>query len=401
MATQKITKTAVDSANTGFLWDDEVMGFGLRVTTGGAKSYVFQYRMGGRGVAARRFTIGRHGTWTPDDARKEAKRLAQMADRGIDPGDDKRERQRIAVDLAFDSYVGTFADSYLKGRWKRWTDTKSMLERDAVAVLKKKPLPDIKRSDLNAVFDRLTDRPALARLMHATLRKLFRWAVSRGDLERSPLEGVEPPAAIKSRDRVLTDAELAFAWKGAEKLVTNEKGFYRLLIATGQRREEVSGLKWSEIDRAAKLWTLPADRAKNGVTSLIPLNVLALEALDAIASGEKWPKRGFIFPSTGKGPFSGFSKAKVKLDAEIAALVREGKAPPIPAWRVHDIRRTVATGLQRLGVRFEVTEAVLNHVSGSRSGIAGIYQRHDWKEEKREALDAWGGHVAALIASNG
>jgi integrase len=145
---------------------------------------------------------------------------------------------------------------------------------------------------------------------------------------------------------------------------------------------------------------VPADRAKNGVAHIVPLNQLSMAELDRLAGvpeGEeqpKWPKDGLVLSTTGKTPISGITKAKTALDAAIAKA-REGK--PLPHWRIHDLRRTMATGFQKLGVRFEVTEAVLNHVSGARGGVAGVYQRHHWKDEKRGALDAWARRLEALL----
>lgn len=399
MPSGRITKRAVDALQPGtteaFLWDDELRGFGLRATANGARSYVLQYRMGGRESPTRRYTIGKHGSpWTPEKARKEAERVLMLVRQGVDPVQAEQERRRQAVDLAFDAYVESFTRLYLQKRWKQWQLGAGMLKREVVPVLGDKPLPKIKRSDLSPIWDRTQDRPAVARLTHATLRKLFRWAVSRGDLDRSPLEGVESPPPVAARDRVLSDAELACVWNGAEALGSPFRGFFRLLVLTAQRREEVAGLDWSELDRGGMLWTLPGYRTKNGKPQLVPLSGLAVEVLDQIAEGPRWPSDGLVFSTTGKTPISGFSKAKRKLDAILEGQL--GSDRPVPPWRVHDIRRTVATGLQRFGVRFEVTEAVLNHLSGSKSGVAGVYQRHDWAMEKREALESWARHLAAL-----
>jgi integrase len=400
MPTARITKQAVDalqgSAKEVFLWDDQLRGFGLRSTPNGAKSYVFQYRMGGREAPSRRYTIGRHGSpWTPQSARKEAERVAMLVAQRVDPVQADHERRRQAVDLAFEAYVETFIDLYLKKRWKQWSLGAGVLRREAVTVLKRKPLPSIKRSDLTGIWDRLQDRPAVARLTHATLRKLFRWALSRGDLERSPLEGVEAPPPVAARDRVLSDDELAAVWSGAEAIGWPFEGLLKFLILTGQRREEVAGLSWEELDRASSTWVLPAARSKNGKPHLVPLSRQAVTVLDEMAGGVEWSPKGLVFSTTGTTPVSGFSKIKRRLDDHLAAALGE---PPAP-WRLHDLRRTVATGLQRLGVRFEVTEAVLNHSSGSRSGIAGVYQRYDWASEKALALLSWGDNVGALIGS--
>ncbi|CAN5350300.1 site-specific integrase [soil metagenome] len=404
MASGQISKRTVDAISpngtTQFLWDkggrEPVNGFGLRVTSAGTKAYVFQYRMGGRESRARRITIGKHGPWTPEQARAEAKKLARLVDEGKDPADMDVERRRQAVDLAFDAYVERFAESYLTPRWKRGDEAHRLLKRDAVKVLASRPLTNITRADLNLLWERMADRPALARQMFATMRKLFRWALSRGDIQNSPMDGADAPPSVPARNRVLSDQDLALIWEGAGKVGPPYEGFYKLLIATGQRKDEVAKLQWEELDRDDALWTLPADRAKNGVAHVIPLNALALDALDAIAEKDSWPTRGMIFSRDGKRFIGGFSKSKSALDQEIATLAARKDFAQIEPWRVHDLRRTLATGLQRLGARFEVTEAVLNHVSGSKSGIAGVYQRHDWKEEKRAALQQWGLFLAKL-----
>lgn len=414
MPSGKITKLSVDGfqpqASTAFLWDEDLSGFGLRVTPAGAKSYVYQYRMGGREAKARRCTIGGHGSFTPTTARLEAKRLALLVAQGIDPAEADRERRRQAVDLAFSSYVTLFVEKHLKHAWKDWEIGERLLIADAVPVLKAKPMPLIRRSDISAVLDRFGERPGAARLAHATLRKLFKWAEGRGDIERSPIDGFKAPPAVAARDRVLADDELALIWRGVEKLGHPFAPLFKLLIVTGQRREEVAALDWSELDRIEAAWTLPADRAKNSKAHIVPLSSLAVAELDALAgivphSADqiKWPKRGLVFTTTGKTAVSGYSKAKARLDAAIVVIAEkdaegDGCAPEsVEPWRLHDLRRTLATGLQRLGVRFEVTEAVLNHVSGAKSGVAGVYQRHDWKDEKRSALNAWAGHIAHVV----
>ena len=155
-------------------------------------------------------------------------------------------------------------------------------------------------------------------------------------------------------------------------------------------------MHWQELDRIERLWTLPGSRTKNGEPNSIPLNELAIAELDRQAGGDVWPRKGRVFAtSTGAG-FSGYAKGKKTLDSVIEAE----HGDPLPAWRLHDLRRTLATNFQRLGVRFEVTEAVLNHVGGSRAGVAGVYQRHDWKDEKREALGDWNRHLVGILSAS-
>lgn len=398
MASGKITKRTVDaliaSRSEGFLWDDGIKGFGAKITKSGAVSYILQFRMGGREASTRRYTIGSHGSpWTPATAREEAQRLFLLIAQGIDPVEVEKQRRREAVDLAFSNYAERFERSCVGRGWKVLVARSFRIH--VKPVLGSKPLPKITRSDVVAVFDRMPDcQVANRRNVFAVLRRMFRWAVSRGDIDRSPMEGMETPPAVKARDRWLSDQELARIWEHAPKTHHCFGPIVRLLIVTGQRREEVSSLSWEELEQHERMWTLPGDRAKNGEPNRVPLNELAVAVLDAVAGKSTWPRRGKVFSTSTGGGFTGYHKGKEKLDR----MVAEDGGDPIAPWRLHDLRRTLATGFQRLGVRFEVTEAVLNHVGGSRAGVAGIYQRHDWKVEKREALDLWNNHVVSILA---
>lgn len=397
MASGKITKRTIDalisSRSEGFLWDDGIKGFGAKITKSGAVSYILQFRMGGREAITRRCTIGSHGSpWTPTTARDEALRLSLLIAQGVDPVEVEKQRRRESVDLAFDNYADRFERACVGRGWKLLVARS--LRIHSAPVLKSKPITKITRVDIVAVFDRMPDtQVANRRNVFAVLRRLFRWAVSRGDIDRSPMEGMETPPAVKARDRWLADRELPLVWKHAMDTHPCFGPIVRLLIVTGQRREEVCSLRWEEMDRSERLWTLPGERAKNGEPNRIPLNDLALEVIDQLAKGSEWPRRGKVFQTSTGGGYTGYDKGKKKLDELIEISVGEALTP----WRLHDLRRTLATGFQRLGVRFEVTEAVLNHVGGSRAGVAGIYQRHDWKEEKRQALADWNIHLLSIL----
>lgn len=400
MATARITKQLLDTLKPGakdaFVWDSKLAGFGVKVTPSGSKVFVYQYRLGGRGAKVRRYTIGKFGPFTPDKARNEAEHLARLVAQGTDPQQAKAKQRREAVDLAFDKYVERFETDYLKREWPAsYADARATLDRFAVPVLKSKPLPAIERRDLRDVLKPVLGKPATARKLFAILRRLFNFAVAEDDLAASPMAGLEAPSAPASRDRVLEDWELKLVWQAAGKIGSPFGPLVRLLVLTGARREEVAGLTWAELREGAAMWHLPAERAKNGNALDLPLSALAVQELAAMkGKGDKWPRKGLLFSTTGKTPVSGFSKAKARLDAEIAKLNDKEALEP---WRLHDLRRTLATGMQRLGVRFEVTEAILNHVSGAKSGVAGVYQRHDWAAEKRTALEAWASHVAGLL----
>ena len=232
----------------------------------------------------------------------------------------------------------------------------------------------------------------MARNVLAHLSSFYGWALPRLDsLPGNPCRDAGRPPAPKSRDRVLSDTELGILWNVLDDEAAPFGPAIKLLILTGQRRGEVFDADRSEFDLKAKLWTIPRERAKNDVAHLVPLSKEALTIIESLTARDDSDK---LFPARGNGENgpSGFSKTIVRVRAAMEKEV--GRS--IPRWTLHDLRRTLATGLQRLGVRLEVTEAVLNHVSGSRAGIVGVYQRHDYFTEKRKALDAWAKEVIRL-----
>lgn len=436
MATAAITKRTVDAARAAardvFIWDGGLPGFGLKVTPTGSKIYVFQYRIAKPGQAertpARRYTIGKHGKLTPDQARTRAKSLARQVEEGIDPRQREleelaaaegaqrlaEEQARIEDDLSFEKVAALWLDHYEHEKDRRPSSirlAKLVVNRHLMPKLKGRPMPHIGRAEMQAVIDVIPPgKRGIRRAVFAYASVLFGWAAKRGDMSGNPLAKMAKPEAPKARDRVLTDDELAFVWKATERVSAPFGPLYRLLILTGQRRSEVAEISWSELDRASSTWTIPAGRAKNGVAHIVPLTELVVTELDALANALSreerqgcdgatrpisWPKSGYVLTTTGRTPISGMAKAKRNLDRMV---LEESGGEAVAPWRIHDLRRTLATGFQRLGIRFEVTEAVLNHVSGAKGGIAGIYQRHDWKDEKRAALNAWALHVRSLVA---
>lgn len=404
MATARITKSAVDGLpigeRDGFLWDDRLAGFGVKVTPAGRKVYIFQYRMGGRGAKVRRYTIGRHGAITADNARDEATRLALKVAQGVDPQDDKAERQRQKVELAFDGYAERFIEECLKVDWvSSWKEAAQIIRQRVTPSLRSKSLLEVKRRDVSAILRPLRGNPATEKKVFAVMRRLFNWAVNNGDIPVSPMNGMRGPDGAPARDRVLEDWELALVWRASKGLGYPFGPVLRLLIFTGARREEVGGLVWSELSKDAARWSLPSERAKNGNATDVPLSSGAVKEIESLEDvrdkrDDRWPRRGLLFTTTGKTPVSGHSRAKQRIDVLVTKL-NGGEA--LERWTVHDLRRTLATGMQRLGVRFEVTEAILNHKGRSQSGVAGVYQRHDWADEKRAALQAWSDHIERLV----
>ena len=232
--------------------------------------------------------------------------------------------------------------------------------------------------------------PVAANRLRAEARACWGWAVKRGSLTGNPWEATPRPLARETaRERVLSDAELGALYIAAGALAEPWDVLVRLLILTGQRRGEVAGMRWDEVDLDAAQWSLPGARTKNGQPHVVPLTA---EAMALLRTVKRRKGAELVFEGPRKTAVSGFGKVKARLDAELAQAAPKSDRK-VASWVLHDLRRTMATGLQRLGVRLEVTEAVLNHVSGSRSGIVGVYQRHGWEAEKAAALRAWTAHV--------
>ena len=386
-----------------FLWDDMLKGFGVMVTASGVRSYILQYRIGGRGFPTKRATIGQHGNpWTAEKARERAIELLELVRRKIDPVEherarlgEQREQRKVSERLAFGAYADTFVKIHARGQKLRSADDiEAVIRRDLKPWFKDTSLPRIKRSDVRAMLDDVGARsPSAANKAHKWLRKLLAWAVDRGDLAASPMEGMSAPHKEGQRKRVLRGDELQAVWLGADAMGHPFGSLVQLLLLTGQRLREVAGMTWEEVDMPGAVWRIPGERTKNGHDHLCPLNPQAMARLHEIQPIAA-KRKGFILTTNGKTPIAGFSKAKVALDSAVAKLRPDSGLEP---WVFHDLRRSLATGCQALGVPIEHTEAVLNHVSGKRGGLAGVYQLHEYQSEKTFALTAWGAHVEECV----
>jgi integrase len=401
MALKGITVRTVQALKPGeTVWDaghnEAVKGFGVRRQRG-VPVYVIKYRAFGR---QRFVTIGWHGSpWTPDKARREAKRLLGLVAAGKDPQTEKADAKAKAADT-----LGKVADDYLKYAKKK-QKPRSYAETERHLLINWKPLHPVSvfhihRRHISARLAQIeTDRGAVtAARARAALSAMFNWAVREGFDIANPVFGTNRPAEPKSRERVLTDIEIAEIWSACRD--DDHGHIIKLLTLTGQRRDEVGGMRWSEIDDDKKLWTLPGSRTKNHREHAVPLSDSALAFITASPH-----YKDYVF---GNGPrrsggqprgFSGWSKAKAALDRRILEARHKAnpKAKPLP-WRLHDLRRTCATVMaDRLGVLPYIVEAVLNHVSGHKAGVAGVYNRARYEGEMRDALTRWAEHVAALV----
>jgi len=366
------------------VFDDEQRGLGVRITSSGGKTYLAQYAFAGQ---KRRIPLGSCGGVSLAKARDAVRAIMGDVAKSIDPAAERKKatveaRRKAAHEaMTLSTLLSDWQALHLASKRPSYAVEAVRAVRNAFPRYLDLPAADLSRTAIVKTLDAMARKGSavMAAQTAAYGKAAYGWAVKRGALSTNPFSNLPVTPTVK-RERVLSDDELAAIWRATDG-AGPFNGIVRLLILTGQRREEVAGMTWAELSDDLSTWIIPASRAKNGATHIVPLSAQAQDLLRSVPHfGE------LVFPGL-RGPFNGWSKAKAALD------VNSG----VTNWRLHDLRRTNATGLQRLGVRLEVTEQVLNHVSGSRAGIVGVYQRHDFASEKRAALEAWGEHVRAIV----
>jgi integrase len=408
------------------LWDAVTPSLGVRISDSGRKSFIIQRRVNGRMV---RLKLGEHPALELAKAREKAEGTLKLMTKGIDP------RHSIAPVTGTGQRADSFeaaVEKYIKREVEKHRRPRT--QDEIIRPLRKFLVPkwgtlnlaDIGRHEIAEVLDELIEagKPVAANRTYSVLRRFFRWCVERGLIETNSAIAVRKPSKEEARSRVLSESELREVWLASEKLGWPFSLFIQTLILTGQRRNEVAGMAWTEIDAATREWIIPGNRTKNGKVHTVPLSdaMLALlenayrfiSADEAVTKGEETanPKHdqdreGFVFTTTGKTAVSGFSRAKRNLDGEIlkarrSAAEKDGRNPqkvkPIAPWTMHDLRRSCATGMGNLGIAPHVIETVLNHSSGFRAGIAGVYQRQRYAKECRDALDVWARWIGDVVA---
>jgi integrase len=343
-------------------------GLYLVVQPTGAKSWAVRYRYGGKSA---KHTIGTY----PAYGLKEARDAAAQVLRTVAEGQSPKQSQTLNVAEAVEQFLERHGKRY---RPKPLYEAKRRLRGHVVDNWGNRKLSTITRADVRSMLAEI-DAPIAANRVHSIVRKFFNWAVENDLIVASPVDGVRAPNPETSRDRVLTDDELKAVWLAADK---EGYPFGSIVNLTGQRRGEVTGMMWSELDIESAAWSLPRERVKNDRRHEVPLSTQALQVLQRLPRiGDK-----YVFTLSGTSPFNGF-KAKERFDEAIG----------IAHWTMHDLRRTTASGIARLGVSLVVIEKLLNHVSGSLAGIVGVYQRHEFAEEKRVALQRWADHVEQVV----
>ena len=382
-----VQTVAPPTAGRSVYIDTAAAGLELRVSALGHKAWSIRYRLKDR--ARRRTTYGAYPAIPLQEARARAKEIAAAAARGIDlPEHEECQREEEEKSAKRPRTVGHLLDQYVedycKTNQRRWSPVARMFEMHVKPAIGKKPLIELRRADLVELLDDLQNKKGLRAQVNRVRAQLFaalNWAVEREFLDVSPAAAIRKRVTEAARERALTDTELRSIWRAADQLSEPGRALVKALILTGQRRDEVRCLPWSEIDLGRALWTLPAKRNKGRRTHEVPLSK---EVLALLGDRPQPGKGGPVFTINGSTPFSGQKRLKVILDRESG----------VTGWRYHDIRRTVSTGLAALHVPQDTIDRVLNHAKGR---LAGTYNRHQYLEEKRQALEAWSERVAIIV----
>jgi integrase len=353
-------------------WDDTpgLAGFGVRLAPGGAKTFLVLLGSG------RRHTIGRYPTISLQKAREKAKEL--VAERTLG----QNRPKSITFQEAYDLFLSTHYQGK-KERTKK--DGERILKTHFLPKLRGERLENISAESVTKIIDRLLPTPSEANHAFAAMRTFLRFCAKRRYLKHSPIEGMSLPSRVVPRERVLEDAEMVAVYRAAEEMAYPFGRIVQLCIYTGQRRGEIAALRWEYIDKDRRTITLPPSLAKNNRLHSFPYGDMTAGLLETIPDFEC----PFLFPARGNNaaPFSGWSKSKVALDKKCG----------ISEWTLHDLRRTFATNLAGLAVAPHVVERLLNHVSGTISGVAAIYNRFSYTDEMRDAMKRWEQRLTVLL----
>src|SRR6266568_1058912 len=383
----KLTKSVIDALATPpkevVYWDSASPGFGVKVTPKGRKVFIVLYRTAGAGSRLRKYTIGPYGRVTLHQARVAAQKVYALRLEGRDPAGEKREAKRRVVADRVDELLEAFIAQHVSQN-RSAAEVSRMLRREVGLPWGSRGIHEITKRDVIEVVSAIEQRgaPVAANKALKAIKTFLRWCVGRALLDQSPADGIPLPTKEVARDRVLSDEELARVITAARTIGDPYGGIVELLALTGQRREEVARVTWDEVDLDQRLWSLPNRRTKNGKPHIVHLSDQSIAVLN------RAPNLGqFVLSLSGAKPFQMFSLAKRHLD-ELSG-VRD--------WCLHDLRRTCVSGMARLGVAPHVADKILNHQTGTISGVAAVYQRHDFVAERRDALQLWGTHVARVL----
>jgi integrase len=384
-----------------YLMDTKLAGFGCRCSPKGAVSWLTQKWLAGKIGRYERVVFGHYPAIGVEEAREQARNLVGRTDL-VERKKAHKDTERAQLDAPkLDATVTDYLGRKAVPGERYWDELTNRFKNEIVLALgKDKAVAAITKQDVRKLIraKEAEGYPVAARTLFEALRPFFKWCVDEDLIPASPMADLKAPKLPEARERVLTDAEVKSIWRATETEPLFGP-FYRLLLLTMQRREEVAGMRWDELDLEAHVtqctWTIPKERTKNGKAHLVHLSLQALTVLGSIPRGAS----PYVFSTTGETSISGYSKAKVRIDKAMG-IVTDPEAEgydPAKLWRVHDLRRTAASGIAALGFMPHVIERVLNHISGAQGGLIGVYQRHEYLEDRKQAMHAWGAYIDRLI----
>jgi integrase len=389
-------------------WDLQLPGFGLRVSTRGRKTWIAMYRVNRREVME---TIGTMALIPSVAQARDCARASMLkARQGINPVE---ERRAIEAAQAAAAAIQTFTfarlvDRYMKEHAERHTrpstarETQRTLNR-AVAAWSDRPANSVVKRDvlelINDIASKRLRKQAGAvggaaiesNSVLGSLKTMFKWSVREDILTADPTEGVAKRGKEIPRDRVLEADEIRLFWEGTEQLGWPFEPLFKLLLITAQRRDEVGSIAWDEIDIEKSRWAIPATRSKNSKAHIVHLSSLAISIIESLPrlSGS------LVFSTTGTSAVSGYSTAKARVDEYMRAKLNGVR---LPGWTLHDLRRTATTIMaEELKIAPHVVDKILNHTAGTISGVARVYNRAEYLDERKAALEAWARWLEALL----
>ena len=360
----------------------EAEGFGIRIAASGKKSWIFFYHFGGR---KRRMTLGEYPAMSLKKARGEHSKALDLLDRDIDPGEKKQNKKaEDRAALSVTDLVDEYLEMWAKPKKRSWKDDERQLKKDVVPLWGRRRARDIKRADVRHLLNSVVARgaPVGANRLLASVRRMFSWALEEDILEHSPCAGLRAPSKENTRDRVLSEEEIRLLWKNLDTagMMESTRRALKFMLVTAQRGREVTEMTWEEVEGAS--WTIPAERAKNGQATRVPLSTLALELMGE--SGQ-----GAVFPSPIKArPF--LEEKGLSL-----ALRRNMEHLGVKHFWPHDLRSTASTHMHGMKVPRVVVSKILNHKEQSVTGRH--YDLYEYDIEKKQALDAWARKLRQIV----
>ena len=358
--------------------DRGTRGLQLRSSPSGVKTFSFVFRLGSK---MGRATLGRYPDVDLKFARTKADEFRKLVSQGIDPRSEKRAKRRLQ-EMTVELMVHEFIQTYAKPKNSSWKQAESNLRLYLSNFYGTQPISEVTRADIHQILDDLIarDKQTAANRALAHIRKFFGWLVERGYLNHSPADHIKPRHKESERHRVLSDAEIKAIWNAAEAMSGPYSAWLKLLLLCGQRRVETASMRRSQIIDGS--WHLSATDTKNKQPHIIPLPNQAQRLVDQLIEKEG----NFLIKSgrNGDRPVNGFSKAKLQMD----------RLSGVENWKFHDLRRTVATNLTKLGIDRLILQKIINH---SERGVTQIYDRYSYMDEKREALQKWADRLDDIV----